>query len=85
MTFRLFGQHGDYTHYQDDGYSFDYEQGAYNLYQIRMESQGQCSVTVTHYGFKPLYRRIHLVLPERTMTLILDDKSQAPVYREAEA
>lgn len=85
MTFRLFGQHGDYTHYQDDGYSFDYEQGAYNLYQIHMENQGQCSVTVTHHGFKPLYRRIHLVLPERTMILSLDDKSRAPVYKETEA
>ena len=85
MTFRLFGQHGDYTHYQDDGYSFDYEQGAYNLYQIHMENQGQCSVTVTHHGFKPVYRRIRLVLPERTLTLSLDDKSQAPVYGETEA
>ncbi len=34
ITFRLFGDYGNYIHYQDDGEDFAYQNGQFNLYKI---------------------------------------------------
>ncbi len=36
LGLRIYPGEGSYTHYQDDGVSFDYENGGYNLYRIKM-------------------------------------------------
>lgn len=71
MTFRLFGDKGEYDHYQDDGYSFGYEKGEYNVYHVVADGDAS-SVTLRHHGFKPVYRQVTLELPEGELTFDWD-------------
>jgi hypothetical protein len=48
-------------HYQDDGSSFDYEKGAYNLYEFKNQ-EGVFSYSLLHEGY-PKYQRIRVITP----------------------
>ncbi|WP_407895234.1 glycoside hydrolase family 31 protein [Lacticaseibacillus sp. N501-2] len=72
MDFRCFGDHGTYRHYQDDGSSFAYRDGAYNLYQITV-SAGVAAVTVTHAGDAvAFYREIRVRVGHIQQKFVLD-------------
>lgn len=60
MTFRLFGEHASYVHYQDDGCSFNYEKGEYNLYQIKI-NENNCVIDLAHRGYDKPYQRIIVI------------------------
>lgn len=60
MTFRLFGEAGSYKHYQDDGQSFKYQQGAYNEYYVAVEEDGRVIVELTNHGYKPTYDKVYV-------------------------
>lgn len=64
MTFRLFGDHGSYIHYQDDGCSFNYQRGSYNLYQVKI-NQEKSTLDLTYLGYDQPYQRIDLIGPDR--------------------
>ena len=57
LTFRLFGETGQYDHYQDNGLDLAYRQGEYNRYQIVVKAD-QAQVILQHHGFAPVYRTI---------------------------
>ena len=46
-----------YTHFQDNGEDYAYKQGAYNLYQFTIDSQGTLSTEMLHEGY-PVYEEI---------------------------
>lgn len=50
LQFKLFGLAGSYSHYQDDGASFAYEDGDYNRYDIVVDEAAGPSVTLSHRG-----------------------------------
>ncbi len=74
MTFRLFGEQGNYIHYQDDGTSFDYQKGKYNLYEIRM-SNHQFKVDLKYAGYDKPYQRI-VLMSEKEKHLYQYDPAQ---------
>ncbi|RVU69910.1 MULTISPECIES: glycoside hydrolase family 31 protein [Lactobacillus] len=76
MTFRLYGDHGSYVHYQDDGTSFAYEQGQYNLYEVKMSEQ-QFSIKVSYLGYDKPYKRIRLISDQTEQTYRFDKDSQS--------
>lgn len=78
LTFRLYGDHGRYQHYQDDGVDFNYQDGEYNLYDVAVE-HGQVRVTLSHHGYAPVYQEITVALADRTVHLTYDTDSE--VYR----
>lgn len=45
---------GEYIHYQDDGESFDYRQGAFNQYRFRVRN-GELTAVLEHHGYGPVY------------------------------
>ncbi|SHJ70540.1 alpha-glucosidase [Anaerobranca californiensis DSM 14826] len=49
----IYPGNGQYLHYQDDGESFNYRQGQYNLYQFTMVDGKNLEITVNlaHYGY----------------------------------
>ncbi|MFD1431133.1 glycoside hydrolase family 31 protein [Lacticaseibacillus yichunensis] len=57
LTFRCYGKAGVYTHYQDDGEDLAYQNGAYNLYEVRFDGD-QASVELTRQGYPHPYRKI---------------------------
>lgn len=79
MTFQLFGDHGTYDHYQDNGSNFDYQNGQYNCYHLSVDPH-QVSVTLTHHGFSAVYQTIHLALNDRVVTFTYD--AQTTSYQQ---
>ncbi|GEO67556.1 glycoside hydrolase family 31 protein [Levilactobacillus spicheri] len=75
MTFKLYGDHGSTQHYQDDGQDFKYQQGEYNLYDVRVAGQ-RVSVQLTHHGYAPVYHQITVELADRQVTLVYDAASE---------
>ncbi|GAA3631704.1 glycoside hydrolase family 31 protein [Lactobacillus hamsteri] len=73
MTFRLFGDHGNYIHYQDNGVDFDYENGKYNLYEVKITDQ-TFSVDISHFGYDKPYKRIDLISDQRKQSFVFDEK-----------
>lgn len=71
MTFKLFGTHGTYQHYQDDGRDFKYQTGEWNGYAVTV-NQGHVSVKLTHHGYEPVYQQIRVELADRIVTLTYD-------------
>ncbi|WP_225048463.1 glycoside hydrolase family 31 protein [Lacticaseibacillus kribbianus] len=57
LGFKCFGNAGTYTHYQDDGESFAYENGAFNRYLVEVKN-GAATVTLTHAGYAKPYETI---------------------------
>ncbi|GGK11775.1 alpha-glucosidase [Caldalkalibacillus thermarum] len=67
LTMHVFGLHGEqrYTLYEDDGYSFEYEKGCYNLVEWCVtEDSGKVTVTYQphHYQYDSGRKECHLVL-----------------------
>lgn len=58
ITFKLFGQKGQYQHYQDNGEDFQYLQGAYNEYLVKVNDDHEITVTLNHHGYTPVYQTI---------------------------
>lgn len=82
MDFRCFGDHGTYRHYQDDGSSFAYRDGAYNLYQITV-SAGVAAVTVTHAGDAvALYREIRVHVGHSQQKFVLDKQQYCALNKK---
>lgn len=46
---------GSYTHYQDDGESFDYKDGVYNQYEFFITKDGTFTAELTHRGYEKVY------------------------------
>jgi alpha-glucosidase len=65
MTFRLFGECGSTTHYQDNGLDFNYQQGEYNDYYVEVAENGPVTVELTKHGFKPVYNKIYVETDQR--------------------
>lgn len=80
MTFRLYGQHASYTHYQDNGLDFAYQSGEYNLYQIKA-SQNEVTIDMPHNGYDKNYRKIFVELNDQKLTFEFDPQKQTYVQR----
>ncbi|WP_051685612.1 glycoside hydrolase family 31 protein [Clostridium sp. KNHs205] len=46
---------GVYTHYQDDGESFDYIEGVYNQYEFSITKEGIFTAELSYRGYEKLY------------------------------
>ena len=65
ITFKLYGDHTSYQHYQDNGTDFSYENGKYNLYDLNVGSES-IDINLLHHDY-PLYQRIKVELPDKTV------------------
>ncbi|WP_310605531.1 glycoside hydrolase family 31 protein [Anaerosporobacter sp.] len=49
---------GSYTHYQDNGEDFAYQEGAYNEYQVKIDKDNNCTVRLVQEGYDANYTSI---------------------------
>lgn len=80
MTFRVYGKNGTYTHYQDNGLDFDYQDDKYNLYQINADGDN-VTIKMTHNGYDKNYHKIFVELNDRKLTFVYDQKAQEYVQK----
>lgn len=69
---------GKYTHYQDDGESFNYTDGAYNLYEFSMEEKEKLliDIKILHNQYEKQYKKFELRINniEVKKVLVNDEK-----------
>lgn len=78
MTFRVFGERGKYTHYQDNGTDFAYQKGEYNLYEINVDGH-KITINLKKHGYEPNYQRIEIRTTNKKMNFIYKDKKYIQV------
>ena len=64
MTFRVFGDKVKYTHYQDNGLDFNYQNGEYNLYDVEV-ADGHVKIKLAYQGYAHEYQQIIVKLADR--------------------
>lgn len=69
MTFRVFGNHASYIHYQDNGTDFSYLNDEYNLYRIKVD-QNRASITLEKNGYKPTYEKIAIRTSDKQIEFV---------------
>lgn len=79
MAFRLYGDYGEYVHYQDDGTDFKYQDGQYNLYEVKMNDD-QLEVKLSNFGYDKPYRQINLITDQEKESFVFDEESKS--YRK---
>lgn len=57
LTLLVTPKAGTYTHFQDNGEDYAYQEGQYNLYQFNVNEQGEVETTMLHEGYA-LYTEI---------------------------
>lgn len=60
---------GSYLHYQDDGESFAYEQGRYNLYEFTIAENGKFTARLQQNGYEKVYKAFQLKYEGRERTI----------------
>jgi alpha-glucosidase len=55
---------GEYVHYHDDGESFEYKDGKYNLYKFRMQDGNELAVDINllHMGYSNKYKTLRFII-----------------------
>ncbi|BAQ57590.1 alpha-glucosidase [Lactobacillus acetotolerans] len=79
ITFRLFGDHGNYIHYQDDGEDFAYQNGQFNLYKITISQKN--TVELTNFGYNCPYKKVVLLSENGRQEFIFDQRDK--IYKLA--
>ena len=66
---------GHYRHYQDDGDSFDYEKGIYNLYDCSISPDGNFSLVKTVQNWDKGYKNLKILFEGKEYTANLQNVS----------
>ena len=68
LIINVYGKNGSTFHYQDDGESFDYENGIFNLYYIE-NNNNQLTISLDNYGYNKTYSFIKVVKKNKEILL----------------
>lgn len=72
LTLDIYPGNGQYVHYQDDGESFDYRGGKYNLYEFAMKEDKELTleIKVSYSEYEGKYRNFRIVINKANITNI---------------
>lgn len=68
LIINVYGNNGNYVHYQDDGESFNYENGEFNLYYIE-NNNNQLSISLDNHGYNRTYNFIKIIKNKKEILL----------------
>ncbi len=68
LELTVFGNDGEYTHYQDNGEDFAYRDGAYNLYQFTRKG-GRLTIEMTNAGYADKYGAFKVTMNGKTFKI----------------
>lgn len=71
---------GTYHHYQDDGESFDYQNGKYNEYLFTINNNGDFTAEFVHKGFEKTYKGFEIHYNNKKVYITFDgEKVKVPL------
>lgn len=65
---------GEYIHYQDDGESFDYENGIFNEYKFTITKDHVFSAELVHEGYERVYDSFVIIYKEKEINVPFHEK-----------
>ncbi|MBO5146308.1 MAG: glycoside hydrolase family 31 protein [Lachnospiraceae bacterium] len=74
LTLRVYQGSGDYYHYQDDGESFQYRQGEYNLYHFSIAPNGRFHMQCMANGYKKGYKSLRIIYKGKEQIVPIQDE-----------
>jgi alpha-glucosidase len=74
LILQIYKGEGTYTHYQDDGESFDYEEGIYNEYKFSVTKDGYFTAELVHGGYEKFYSSFLIQYEGKEMEVPFDGK-----------
>lgn len=71
---------GEYTHYQDDGSSFNYKEGEFNLYKFSITKDENLSIKIEfpHTGYYKYYNNFKIKINNKNINKILFEDTEIP-------
>lgn len=72
LTIDIYPGNGEYIHYQDDGESFNYRDGKYNLYEFVMREDKELTLEIktSHSGYEEKYHNLKILINKSNLTTI---------------
>lgn len=74
LTLHVYQGSGEYFHYQDDGESFQYRQGEYNLYHFSIAPDGSFHMQRMVNGYKKGYRSLRIIYKGKERVVPVQDE-----------
>lgn len=68
LELNVYPGEGSYTHYQDDGESFDYRNGIYNKFVLSLDGRSLC-IDCVHNGYSKIYKNYRINCCGKTVTV----------------
>lgn len=64
LVLDVYPGNGEYIHYHDDGESFEYKNGKYNLYEFKMQDEGQLAIDINllNMGYQNKYKTFKFII-----------------------
>ncbi len=64
LILEIYPGDGQYLHYQDDGASFAYREGQFNLYEFSLHRTEDLTlqIRIVHSGYRPKYRTLRIIV-----------------------
>ena len=78
------GTTASYVHYQDDGESFEYRNGKYNLYDFTLENKNELTITISNKleGYEKKYQSLKLCINNIDPAEVFVDGSKVDFVKE---
>lgn len=75
LTLDIYPGSSEYSHYQDDGESFDYKEGKYNIYNFSMKQDNLLDISLynQHQGYEKAYNAFKLIVHKKDVNKVLLD------------
>lgn len=74
LILHVYPGNGSYIHYQDDGKTFLYRQGQYNLYSLTISDQGEFSVQRMLNGYQKSYTSLRIIYKDTERVVSMQDE-----------
>ena len=74
LILRIYPGNGNYVHYQDDGESFHYRQGQYNLYSFSISDTNEFYMQRMLKGYQKSYKSLRLISADQERVIPMQDE-----------
>ncbi len=74
LILRIYPGNGNYVHYQDDGESFHYRQGQYNLYSFSISDTNEFYMQRMLKGYQKSYKSLRLISADQEWVIPMQDE-----------
>ncbi|PMQ01153.1 MAG: alpha-glucosidase [Dictyoglomus sp. NZ13-RE01] len=81
LELRVFPGEGEFIYYEDDGVTWDYEKGKFNLVKFSLKKEGNLKIEYIHKGYQS-ERKIFRIVPLKGKVIEIEDNGNIEIILE---